>query len=172
MKRPYRAAVACCSDAGIVISARRARAIRGGRFRTRRTRKDGSGDHHLRQHAALLREGDHHVPAPDLPGTLAPDNQRRARKGRNVPVQLGHRLSLCTPASPPRTSRAASSRLRAVLQRAHQVVLKPGDQYTLMPDTPHWFQAGDEGAIVSEFSTRSTDDQDVFHSGSPAPRSH
>jgi D-lyxose ketol-isomerase len=44
----------------------------------------------------------------------------------------------------------------------HQVTLKPGDQYTLHPDTPHWFQAGPEGAIVSEFSTRSTDDEDVF----------
>lgn len=47
----------------------------------------------------------------------------------------------------------------------HQIILKPGDQYTLMPDTPHWFQAGEEGAIVSEFSTRSTDDQDVFRDG-------
>ncbi len=44
----------------------------------------------------------------------------------------------------------------------HEIVLKPGQQYTLMPDTPHWFQAGPEGAIVSEFSTRSTDEQDVF----------
>ena len=44
----------------------------------------------------------------------------------------------------------------------HEVCLKPGDQYTLMPDTPHWFQAGREGAIVSEFSTRSTDEADVF----------
>jgi D-lyxose ketol-isomerase len=43
-----------------------------------------------------------------------------------------------------------------------EVCLKPGDQYTLMPDTPHWFQAGPEGAIVSEFSTRSTDEHDVF----------
>jgi D-lyxose ketol-isomerase len=40
--------------------------------------------------------------------------------------------------------------------------LKPGDQYTLFPDTRHWFQAGPEGAVVSEFSTRSTDDQDIF----------
>jgi D-lyxose ketol-isomerase len=40
--------------------------------------------------------------------------------------------------------------------------LKPGDQYTLEPDTPHWFQAGPEGAIVSEFSTRSTDEADIF----------
>ena len=44
----------------------------------------------------------------------------------------------------------------------HEIVLNPGDQYTLFPDTPHWFQAGPEGAIVSEFSTRSTDDQDLF----------
>lgn len=44
----------------------------------------------------------------------------------------------------------------------HEVVLKPGDQYTMAPDTPHWFQAGPEGAIVSEFSTRSTDEADMF----------
>ena len=44
----------------------------------------------------------------------------------------------------------------------HEVVLRPGDQYTLMPGTWHWFQAGPEGAIVSEFSTRSTDEADVF----------
>ena len=38
----------------------------------------------------------------------------------------------------------------------------PGDQFTIPPDTLHWFQAGDEGAIVSEFSTRSRDEHDVF----------
>jgi len=44
----------------------------------------------------------------------------------------------------------------------HEVVLKPGDQYTLPPDTLHWFQAGPDGAIVSEFSTRSRDEHDIF----------
>ena len=44
----------------------------------------------------------------------------------------------------------------------HQVVLDPGDQYTIYPNTPHWFQAGEEGAVVSEFSTRSTDENDIF----------
>ncbi len=44
----------------------------------------------------------------------------------------------------------------------HEVVLKPGEQYTLSPNTRHWFQAGAEGAIVSEFSTRSTDEEDIF----------
>ncbi|MDE2127604.1 MAG: D-lyxose/D-mannose family sugar isomerase [Armatimonadetes bacterium] len=44
----------------------------------------------------------------------------------------------------------------------HEVVLKPGDQYTIMPNTPHWFQAGPDGAVVSEFSTKSRDESDVF----------
>src|SRR4051794_9492119 len=35
----------------------------------------------------------------------------------------------------------------------HEIVLNPGDQYTITPNVPHWFQAGDEGAVVSEFST-------------------
>ena len=44
----------------------------------------------------------------------------------------------------------------------HEIELKPGEQYTLMPDTLHWFQAGKNGAIVSEFSTKNTDDADIF----------
>ncbi len=44
----------------------------------------------------------------------------------------------------------------------HEVILRPGEQYTIWPGTRHWFQAGDDGAVVSEFSTRSTDEHDVF----------
>ena len=44
----------------------------------------------------------------------------------------------------------------------HEIELIPGSQYTLPPDTLHWFQAGDEGAIVSEFSSTSRDESDVF----------
>jgi D-lyxose ketol-isomerase len=44
----------------------------------------------------------------------------------------------------------------------HEVCLKPGEQYTMYPDTVHWFQSGPEGAIVSEFSTKSRDELDVF----------
>ena len=43
-----------------------------------------------------------------------------------------------------------------------EIVLQPGDQYTLPPDTLHWFQGGPEGAIVSEFSSTSTDEADEF----------
>ena len=48
------------------------------------------------------------------------------------------------------------------LNVAHEIVLNPGDQYTVMPDTLHWFRSGEEGAVVSEFSTRSTDEDDIF----------
>jgi D-lyxose ketol-isomerase len=40
--------------------------------------------------------------------------------------------------------------------------LGPGDQFTIPPDTLHWFRAGGKGAVVSEFSTRSRDESDVF----------
>jgi D-lyxose ketol-isomerase len=44
----------------------------------------------------------------------------------------------------------------------HEIVLRPGEQCTLPPNTWHWFQAGDEGAIVSEFSSYNRDERDLF----------
>lgn len=56
--------------------------------------------------------------------------------------------------------RAGSVVLR--IAGAPEVVLRPGDQLTIPPDTLHSFTAGSEGAVVSEFSTRSRDELDVF----------
>ena len=44
----------------------------------------------------------------------------------------------------------------------HEVELRPGMQHTIPPGTLHWFQAGSEGAVVSEFSTASRDELDEF----------
>ena len=44
----------------------------------------------------------------------------------------------------------------------HQITLLPGEQYTIPPNTKHWFQAGEAGAIVSEFSSTSRDAYDIF----------
>lgn len=44
----------------------------------------------------------------------------------------------------------------------HEIILNEGEQYTLKPNTRHWFQAGKDGAIISEFSTKSRDESDVF----------
>lgn len=44
----------------------------------------------------------------------------------------------------------------------HELELNPGEQYTISPGIKHWFQSGDEGAIVSEFSSTSRDEYDIF----------
>ena len=44
----------------------------------------------------------------------------------------------------------------------HEIELHPGDQHTIPPDTLHWFQSGDDGAVISEFSSTSRDEFDVF----------
>lgn len=44
----------------------------------------------------------------------------------------------------------------------HEIVLNPGEQYTIFPNTKHWFKSGPEGAVVSEFSTKSRDESDIF----------
>jgi D-lyxose ketol-isomerase len=51
---------------------------------------------------------------------------------------------------------------RTAFTACKEIVLRPGEQYTIPPDTLHWFQAGDEGAIVSEFSSTSRDDLDLW----------
>ena len=43
-----------------------------------------------------------------------------------------------------------------------EIVLRPGDMYTLPPNSLHWFQSGDRGAVVSEFSSTSTDENDLY----------
>jgi D-lyxose ketol-isomerase len=43
-----------------------------------------------------------------------------------------------------------------------ELVLQPGDQLTIPPNTLHSFRAGPEGAVVSEFSSTSRDELDVF----------
>ena len=44
----------------------------------------------------------------------------------------------------------------------HEIELRPGMQYTIPPGMRHWFQAGPDGAVVSEFSTTSRDELDEF----------
>lgn len=40
--------------------------------------------------------------------------------------------------------------------------LHPGDQITFLPNTPHWFQAGNQGCVMWSFSTKAEDISDIF----------
>jgi D-lyxose ketol-isomerase len=51
----------------------------------------------------------------------------------------------------------------------HEITLNSGDQFTIPPNTLHWFQGGDLGAIVSEFSSTSHDESDVFTDPTHSP---
>ncbi len=44
----------------------------------------------------------------------------------------------------------------------HEVVLRPGDQYIVPPQTTHWFQAGEEGAVIDDYSSTARDLLDGF----------
>ncbi len=43
----------------------------------------------------------------------------------------------------------------------HEIVLEPGEQYTIRPNTKHWFSCDTE-CVISEFSTPSFDEYDVW----------
>ena len=60
------------------------------------------------------------------------------------------------------TFRCRSGLVHALRRRRGRSSLRPGEQHTIPPDTLHSFRAGPEGAVVSEFSSTSRDDLDVF----------
>jgi D-lyxose ketol-isomerase len=72
-------------------------------------------------------------------------------------------MVLCVPGrATPRPKAKLPPGREAMFTVRHEIVLRPGDQYTLRERTKHWFQAGPRGVIVSEFSTRSIDKGDIF----------
>jgi D-lyxose ketol-isomerase len=91
---------------------------------------------------------------PPFDGTPGKEETFRVRAG----VVFLHVEGDPTPDPKARPARAD----RGVYTAAREIVLSPGQQFTVPPDTLHWFQAGPDGAIVSEFSTQSRDDLDVF----------
>jgi D-lyxose ketol-isomerase len=64
------------------------------------------------------------------------------------------------PAEAPRARPPAGSEEHYSVWR--EIRLEPGQQHTIEPDSWHWFQAGPDGAVVSEFSSTSRDEADVF----------
>ena len=102
-----------------------------------------------------------------LPWQLCPEHRHPpfdgyAGKEETFRCRFG-RVYLYVPGEPTKTPSAAPPPgCREHLTVWHEVVLEPGDQVTILPDTLHWFQAGDAGAVVSEFSTTSFDAHDVF----------
>lgn len=92
-----------------------------------------------------------HVPTANLPGK---EETFRCRYGR-VYLYVADKQTACQSVDDhpiPPTDITVYNR----------VVLDAGQQYTIFPETLHWFMAGKDGAVISEFSTKSTDETDRF----------
>lgn len=102
-----------------------------------------------------------------LPGQTCPEHRHPSVSGRTGKMETfrcrsglvylyveGERQSSIRAAVP------ASS--KAYFTVFHEIVLHPGEQFTIPPDTLHWFQSGPDGAVVSEFSSTSRDEADIF----------
>jgi D-lyxose ketol-isomerase len=101
-----------------------------------------------------------------FPGQTCPEHRHPTRGGvqgkeETFRCRWGS-VYLYVPGSPGAPNLEGLEPYRQYLTAAHLIELNPGDQYTLAPDTLHWFRAGNRGAVVSEFSTTSTDEQDLF----------
>jgi D-lyxose ketol-isomerase len=102
-----------------------------------------------------------------FPGQTLPEHAHvpkgsYAGKEETIRCEWG-KLHLFLPGEPETNPRAypPASRKQWYLAR-REIALGPGEQVTVPPGTPHWFQGGAEGAVVWSFSTKATDNDDVF----------
>jgi D-lyxose ketol-isomerase len=102
-----------------------------------------------------------------LPGQTCPEHRHPPvgdDPGKQETFRVRHGTVYLHVEGPPTEDPAATppAGKEARYTAAREVILGPGDQHTIPPDTLHWFQAGPEGAVVSEFSSTSRDEHDVF----------
>jgi D-lyxose ketol-isomerase len=103
-----------------------------------------------------------------LPRQICPEHRHPRVNGRNLGkketfrCRYGEIYLYVAGERTPRPKARVPRRYKSHLTVWHEIVLKPGDMYTLPPNSLHWFQAGDKGAIVSEFSSTSTDENDIY----------
>jgi len=103
-----------------------------------------------------------------LPWQICPEHRHpdlsRSRRGKRETFRCRYgEVYLYVPGEPTPKPKARVPRKYAKNFTVwKEIVLRPGDQFTLPPDTLHWFQAGAKGAVVSEFSSTSTDENDIF----------
>jgi D-lyxose ketol-isomerase len=103
-----------------------------------------------------------------LPRQICPEHRHPRVNGRNLGkketfrCRYGEVYLYVAGERTPKPKAKVPKKYRAFMSAWHEIVLRPGDQYTLPPNALHWFQAGDKGAVVSEFSSTSTDENDVY----------
>jgi D-lyxose ketol-isomerase len=103
-----------------------------------------------------------------LPRQICPEHRHPRVNGRNMGKKETFRCrygEIYLYVAGERTVRPKAKvprKYKSFLTVWHEIVLHPGDMYTLPPNSLHWFQSGERGAVVSEFSSTSADESDLF----------
>ena len=103
-----------------------------------------------------------------LPRQICPEHRHPRVNGRTLGKKETFRcrygeVYLYVAGEPtPKPKAKVPKKYKTFMTAWREIVLRPGDQYTLRPNALHWFQAGDNGAIDSEFASTSTDENDLF----------
>lgn len=103
-----------------------------------------------------------------FPGQMCPEHQHPPLSEKNIGKQetfrcrWGEVYLYVEGEATPNPKAKLPEKYKKYLQVWKEIILRPGDQFTLPPNTKHWFQAGEKGAIVSEFSSTSDDESDIF----------
>jgi D-lyxose ketol-isomerase len=135
-------AAAMLADAGIVLSRAERRAIEVADFGLGRLEEVGL--------QVVVYVNTERVCAKELvlfPGQTCPEHRHPTVDGRPGKEE---------------TFRCRRGTVHLHVEGHQELVLQPGDQFTILPNTLHWFRGGPDGAVVSEFSTQSRDELDVF----------
>ena len=91
---------------------------------------------------------------PDVNGKPGKQETFRVLSGKVYAYVQGENSQHCFIDIPPDQEEFFTSR--------HEIILNPGDQYTLDLHEKHWFAAGEDGAIALEISTHAQDDYDLL----------
>jgi D-lyxose ketol-isomerase len=97
----------------------------------------------------------------NLSGTYASSGRIGSRQNGNLPCRAGNVYLYVEGESTDSIHARIPLQSQDFYTVFHEIML-PGQQYTIPPGTFHWFQAGEEGAIISEFSSTSRDEFDIF----------
>jgi D-lyxose ketol-isomerase len=103
-----------------------------------------------------------------FPGQTCPEHRHPPMDDRNPGKQetfrcrWGEVYLYTTGNAAPRPKAKIPGRYKGKFTVWNEIVLHPGEQYTIPPNTLHWFQGGPKGAVVSEFSSKSIDETDEW----------
>jgi D-lyxose ketol-isomerase len=102
-----------------------------------------------------------------LPGQTCPEHRHRPQddypgKEETFRCQWGSCYLFIEGPPTSQPSATPPARRKQHYTLTHELPLGPGDQYTALSNTPHWFQAGPQGAVVWSFCSRVAVGADLF----------